>query len=46
MLTDYIIALMRHPDIRKADPVKAAAKYGIREDWARWYLSREIARRN
>jgi hypothetical protein len=46
MLTNYIIALMREPAIHKADPVKAAARYGISEAWAREYLKREIARRN
>lgn len=44
-LTDYIIALIKHPDIKRADPVKAAERFGVRLDWARYYLGVEISRR-
>jgi len=45
MLTDLIIALIKHPDIAKACPKRAAEKFGIREDWCRYYIGQEISRR-
>ena len=44
-LTNYIIALIKHPDLARADPVKAAARYGIKLEWAVEYLNRERERR-
>ena len=44
-LTDYLVELIRHPDLTRADPVKAAERYGIRLEWARYYLGRERERR-
>ena len=43
--TDYIIALMRHPDLGNACPTKAAQHYGLREDITRYYLDQEKHRR-
>lgn len=39
-LTPFIIAMMKAPrdKIAGADIGKLAAKYGIREEWARWYI--------
>ena len=44
-LTDYIVALMRHPDLGNACPTKAAQHYGLREDITRYYLEQEKHRR-
>ena len=39
-LTPFLVALMRTDPaaLTRADPVKLAAKYGIRADWARFYI--------
>jgi len=40
-LTPFLVALMRAPreSLARADTAKLAAKYGIPEDWARYYLN-------
>jgi hypothetical protein len=40
-LTPYLAALMRAPrdSLARANPAKLAVKYGIPEDWARYYLN-------
>jgi len=45
-LTPFLIAMLRTPRaaLRNADPAKLAAKYGIRPEWAAWYLSDWIGR--
>lgn len=45
-LTPYIVALIRHPDIMNACPIKAASRFNIRVDHAREYLNRERERRH
>lgn len=45
MLTDLLIALIKHPDIRKACPIKASTKFNIREDWCHYYINQERQRR-
>lgn len=39
-LTDFLVNMMKAPrdKIARADAGKLAEKYGIREDWARWYI--------
>lgn len=39
-LTPFLVNMMKAPrdKIAGADAGKLAAKYGIREDWARWYI--------
>lgn len=39
-LTDFLIALLKTPPERliRADPVRLAEKYGVREDYAAGYL--------
>ena len=44
-LTNYIVALIKHPDLTRADPGKAAAMYGIKLEWAEEFLRRERERR-
>ncbi len=45
-LTPFLCAMIRTPldQLRRADPAKLAAKYGIRPEWAGWYLSDWIGR--
>lgn len=45
-LTEYLVAMMKAPReaLASADPAKLAAKYGVRADWARWYLEQWRAR--
>ena len=44
-LTPYILTLLKHPDLARADPVKAADMFGIKLEWAVEYLNRERERR-
>lgn len=44
-LTAYMVALMKHPDIERADPVQAAKWYGLSEEVCRAYLTAEKQRR-
>lgn len=39
-LTPFLVALIRTDPaaLTRADPEKLAAKYGIRADWARFYI--------
>lgn len=45
-LTPFLVAMIRTPDDRlaKADVGKLAAKYGIRDDWAGFYLNTWLGR--
>lgn len=44
-LTSYLVALMKHPNIDQADPVTAAAKYGLSIEICKTYLDDEKRRR-
>ena len=43
-LTQFVIALHKMTPAQRlrADPAKAAARYGIREDWAAWWIGEAI----
>jgi hypothetical protein len=45
-LTPFLVAMMRADPaaLRRADPAKLARKYGIRADWAEFYLTQWSAR--
>lgn len=45
-LTDFLCEMMHAPraDLLRANPDKLAAKYGIRADWARYYLDHHLNR--
>jgi hypothetical protein len=44
-LTEYMVALMKHPDIEQADPGRAAEWYGLSGEVCRSYLEDEKRRR-
>jgi hypothetical protein len=43
-LTEFVIALMRmtHDQRNKASPAKAARRYGIPVEWAKWWIQHAI----
>lgn len=45
-LTPFILAMMATPPdkLARADPVKVGAKYGVRADWAGFYIREWINR--
>jgi hypothetical protein len=44
-ITPFILALIHHPDITRADPLKGAERFGIPIAWAEHYLRTERERR-
>lgn len=44
-LTSLIVELIRHPNPWKADPVKAAERFGLKVEVTEYYIRQERARR-
>lgn len=43
-LTAFLVAMLKadRASLVKADAGRLAAKYGIRADWARWYIAQQV----